>query len=234
MCFLRYDVVLFDVDDTLIDHNHSEKYALTNVFKDHGININSSYIESFRKINHDLWNEYVNDKLKLELKQLRTERFVRLISKYELQIDPNHFSEQYTKHLIEGSLLIDGAIDLFRYLSNNGYRIVIITNGINEVQIKRINQSELSNTFEVIVTSEDAGYQKPHTGIFDYAFRKINVWNKERVIIVGDSLTSDIQGGINYGIDTCWFNPGRKPNKHGITPKYEIRELKEVKDILEG
>ncbi|WP_338080759.1 HAD-IA family hydrolase [Cohnella luojiensis] len=90
---------------------------------------------------------------------------------------------RYIKYLGEGSFLVDGAADLCNNLLKNGYRIAIITNGMKEVQLERISRSELSNSFEQIIVSEDAGYQKPHQGIFDYAFNKLNIQNKEKVEI---------------------------------------------------
>lgn len=113
-----------------------------------------------------------------------------------------------------------------------GCRLAIITNGIKDVQLSRIQGSPLCNTFEQIIISEEAGSQKPEPGIFDYAFAKLGITDKSKVLIVGDSLTSDIQGGKNYGIDTCWFNPLEKANEAGIKPTYEIRDLSELLRII--
>ena len=125
---------------------------------------------------------------------------------------------------------MEGAEELCRQLTERGQRMAIITNGIKEVQFNRISRSSLYDSFECIIVSEDAGSQKPHEGIFDYAFDKLNHPDKSEVLIVGDSLTSDIQGGIRYGIDTCWYNP-RKANPTAIQPKYEIHSLMEY-DII--
>ncbi|MNI68605.1 putative HAD-hydrolase YfnB [compost metagenome] len=100
------------------------------------------------------------------------------------------------------------------------------------MQLSRIKGSPLAEVFEQIIISEEAGSQKPAAGIFDYAFAKLGLTDKSKVLIVGDSLTSDIQGGINYGIDTCWFNPLQKPDSIGIQPTYEIRELAELLEIV--
>lgn len=155
-----------------------------------------------------------------------------MFAEFNLAINIDEFSERYLKYLGEGSFLIDGALELCNYLLKKNYRIVIITNGIKEVQLKRIQRSELKNFIETIIVSEDAGYQKPNSEIFEYAFKKINFKDRERSIIIGDSLTSDIQGGINFGIDTCWFNPSGKKNELSIEPKYEIQELKHIEGIL--
>ncbi|MNP33408.1 putative HAD-hydrolase YfnB [compost metagenome] len=191
-----------------------------------------SYVESYRRINQGLWNEHERGEIKLDY--LRIERFRRLFSEYGIDINASRFSDRYVQYLGEGSFLIDGAVELCHDLQKKGYRLAIITNGIKEVQIGRISRSELTNMFEHIVVSEDTGFQKPHQGFFDYTFNKLSYQDKKKVLIVGDSLSSDIQGGINYGVDTCWFNPKKLINNSDFRPTYEIAELREVIRILEG
>jgi 2-haloacid dehalogenase len=225
---LSYQIILFDADDTLFDYSKSESFALTEAFKHIGIDCSASIFQSYRFINQQLWNDYEKGIIKLEL--LRSERFKRLFAEHDLisEFNVDDFSDNYIKYLGEGSFLIEGAVDICNYLLSNGFRIAVITNGIKEVQLGRINKSELSTSFEHIIVSEDAGFQKPHTGIFEYAFNKLDIQDKSRVLIVGDSLSSDIQGGMNYGIDTCWFNPNRKINSSGIKPTFEINKLEEL------
>ncbi|MDQ0272124.1 YjjG family noncanonical pyrimidine nucleotidase [Cytobacillus purgationiresistens] len=126
--------------------------------------------------------------------------------------------------------LVQGAVELCENLA--GCRLAIITNGFTDVQTSRIASSPLSKTFEHIIISEEAGIQKPDKGIFDYAFSKLQITDKAKVLIVGDSLTSDIKGGINYGIDTCWFNPHLKVNNTEIKPKYEVHALTDLMKIV--
>ncbi|GGG13795.1 YjjG family noncanonical pyrimidine nucleotidase [Paenibacillus abyssi] len=229
---MSYQVILFDADDTLFDYAKSELHALEHAFIEMGMECNSAYVESYRVINQQLWREFETGLIKLDL--LRTERFRRLFTVHQpdITIDAEQFSHTYLKYLGEGSFVLDGAVSVCSYLLANGYRIAVITNGIKVVQFERINRSELSNSFEQIIVSEDAGFQKPNKGIFDYAFNKLNIQDKSSVLIVGDSLSSDIQGGINYGIDTCWFNPHRKINASGIQSTYEIHKLEELLAIL--
>ncbi|MBO1911818.1 HAD-IA family hydrolase, partial [Microvirga sp. 3-52] len=126
--------------------------------------------------------------------------------------------------------LVEGAVELCDNLS--AYRMAIITNGFTEVQKSRIEGSPLCNMFEHMIVSEEVGYQKPEKEIFDHTFSKLQLTNSAKVLIVGDSLTSDIQGGINYGIDTCWFNPHLKENNLEIAPTYEIRKLTDLLKII--
>ncbi|MDH6372016.1 2-haloacid dehalogenase [Paenibacillus sp. PastF-3] len=226
---MKYDVILFDADDTLFDYGMAESHALSNAFLHVGMpTAAEDYAASYQEINHALWRDL--EQGKISSAALRVERFNRLFAANALELDPEAFSEAYLRFLGEGTFLIQGAIELCEELA--GCRLAIITNGIKEVQTSRIQGSPLSETFEQIIISEEAGCQKPETGIFDYAFAKLGISDREKVLIVGDSLTSDIQGGINYGIDTCWFNPLSKENSSGVQPKYEIRVLSELLDIV--
>lgn len=226
---MKYDVILFDADDTLYDYGLAESHALSHAFNHFGLPAGAQdYAASYQEINHALWKDL--EQGKISSAALRVERFNRLFAANQLELDPEAFSETYLRYLGEGTFLIQGAVELCGALSD--FRLAIITNGIKEVQTSRIQGSPLKEVFEQVIISEEAGSQKPETGIFDYAFARLGISDKARVLIVGDSLTSDIQGGIHYGIDTCWFNPLGKPNPTGLTPTFEIRELSELLEIV--
>ena len=226
---MKYELLLFDADDTLFDYGLAENHALHSAFSAFGMPTGAiDYAVSYKEINQKLWSDL--ELGRISSAALRVERFSRLFSREGLALDAQNFSDTYLRYLGEGTFLIPGAVELCAALS--GTRLAIITNGIKEVQTSRIQGSPLCNTFEQVIISEVAGYQKPETGIFDYAFAKLGLEDKEKVLIVGDSLTSDIQGGINYGIDTCWYNPLCKPNTLGIEPTYEISQLAQLLDIV--
>ncbi|QQZ63458.1 YjjG family noncanonical pyrimidine nucleotidase [Paenibacillus sonchi] len=225
---MKYEVILFDADDTLFDYGMAESRALYNAFAHFGLPTGAEdYAASYKEINAALWKDLEQGRTTSAV--LRVERFNRLFAAHKLDLSPEAFSEAYLKFLGEGTFLIQGAVELCRELA--GCRLAVITNGIKDVQLSRIQGSPLSSTFEQIIISEEAGCQKPERGIFDYAFAKLGISDRSKVLIVGDSLTSDIQGGINYGIDTCWFNPLGKEGAPGIHPTYEIRELSELLEI---
>lgn len=227
---MSYEIVFIDADDTLYDYTRCESFALHHAFEEHHIEAGSETMtESYRRINQQLWNDFEKGRVTLEV--LRLERFARLFAEFGLTVDAGQFSVTYLSYLAQGSFLIEGAEELCSYLQAK-YRLVIVTNGIKEVQLLRIAGSPLNNCFEAVIVSEDAGYQKPHTGIFDYACGKLNFRHKPNAIMIGDSLSSDIQGGMNYGIDTCWYNPKHKDNPAGIQPTYTIHRLQELKAIL--
>lgn len=225
----NYDIIIFDVDDTLFDFAKSEQAAFHKVFDQYNLADSLAlYKKSYKEISKVLWNELENGKMNLS--ELGSERFRRLFVEHELDFDASSFNQEYLKFLGEQSHLVQGAEKVIKGLSHK--RLAIITNGFTDVQTARINNSALKDAFEQIIISESTGFQKPQTEIFDYAFDKLQIADKAGVLMVGDSLTSDIQGGNNYGIDTCWFNPAHKENHTTIKPTYEIDHFERLLEII--
>lgn len=228
---MKYEFILFDIDDTLFDFKISEERALHNTFTKYQLPTGfKDYKDSYGEISKVLWGNL--EEGSMSIKKLGTERFKRLFEAHKLEIDAHQFSSDYLDYLGKETTLMPGATEVCEILSKD-YRLAIITNGFTAVQEARIQNSPLRNYFEQSIISESVGSQKPHREIFDDAFSKLNILEKEKVLIVGDSLTSDIQGGLNYGIDTCWFNPHHKENTLGIKPTYVIHELNELLEMLE-
>lgn len=226
-----YEVILFDVDDTLFDFDLSEKIALDKTFKEFGYPSGlNDYRADYKEISKILWHEL--EQGFITLAELAVERFRRLFLQSGLEVNSQMFSRSYLEFLGQETHPISGALKLCGKLED--YRLAIITNGFAAVQRVRIENSDLRNTFEQIIISQEVGFNKPNKEIFDYAFTKlkINEYDKDKVLIVGDSLTSDIQGGINYGIDTCWFNPQFKENNIGNEPTYEVNDLMDILKVL--
>jgi 2-haloacid dehalogenase len=227
---MNYEVILFDADGTLFDYDKAEAHALEKTFKHFNFKYKEEHeLRNYRIINKQIWIDYENGEI--NFKNLRIERFRRLFENYEENIDFNEFSNIYLSLLADGIFLIDGAEEVCRYLFEK-YKIVILTNGIKDVQLSRINNSPLSKYIHDIITSEETGYKKPDVGIFDYTFNRIEHFDKGTTLIIGDSLSSDIQGGINYKIDTCWYNSIDEENKSGLKPNYEIKDLRQLIKLL--
>ncbi len=227
---MKYKIIIFDADETLFDFRKSEKYAFENTMLEFNMEYDEDYhLKIYSDINKIIWNEFEEGLISQE--KLKTERFKRLSDKLNIHFDEIKFSESYLKHLSNASFLYDDSIPLIEILSED-YRLSIITNGLNDVQDNRIRKSIISNYFEDIIISEVVKVAKPDPKIFELAFKNINHTDKSKVLMVGDSLTSDIQGGINFGIDTCWYNPNRIINKTGIKPTYEISNLMDLPKIL--
>lgn len=225
---MKYELVLLDADGTLFDYDRAEEYALENTYKHFKYEYNPSSLECYRKINKYMWKELELGNISKEL--LRTERFKKLFNFFDISGDEENFSNIYLNYLSKSDFLIEGAEELCRYLYNR-CKIAIVTNGIKEVQISRLKSSSLEQYIENIIISGEVGSHKPEPEIFEYALNKLNYYDKDKTIIIGDSLSSDILGGNNFGIDTCWFNKSGKKSKD-IVPTYEIKELSEVKQIL--
>lgn len=226
---MKYDVLIFDLDDTLFDFGETEKHALDHSFRAFSFpNGLTEYRASYKEISKGLWLDL--EQGRISLSELKVERFKRLFLQHELSLSPEDFGQTYIENLSREVHMIDGVQDMLTNLSN--CRLVLLTNGFQYVQHARIALSPLHQTFEVIVTSEESGYQKPQAEIFEYVFEKLGISEKQNVLMIGDSLTSDIQGGNNFGIDTCWFNPYNKENLTSIKPTYEISNYEELEQIV--
>jgi 2-haloacid dehalogenase len=164
------------------------------------------------------------------LSDLKAERFKRLFLEYALDVDADAFGQKYIENLGKEVHMIEGVDEMFASLS--GCRFALLTNGFKEAQYGRVNGSSLKDMFEAIITSEETGFQKPQSQIFEYTLNKLNITDPSRVLMIGDSLTSDIQGGNNFGIDTCWFNPKLKTNLTNIQPTYEINSWAQLLETV--
>lgn len=228
---MKYEIIIFDADETLFDFKKSERDAFKNTMLEFDIEYDENHhLKVYKDINTAIWKELENGLI--TQKKLKIERFKKLSDKLNAGFDEVEFSKSYMKHLSNASFLYDDSIDLLESLHKN-YRLTIVTNGLKDVQDNRIRKSIIAKYFEDIVVSEEVEISKPDPKIFEHALNNINHTDKSKVLIVGDSLTSDIQGGINFGIDTCWYNPNKIINKTEIKPTYEISKLMELKDILE-
>ena len=228
---MKYEIIIFDADETLFDFKKSERDAFKNAMLEFDIEYDENHhLKIYQGINTAIWKEFEEGLITQE--KLKVERFKRLSDTLNAGFDETEFAKSYMKHLSNGSFLYDDSIALVESLHKD-YRLSIVTNGLKDVQDNRIRKSIIAKYFEDIVVSEEVLVSKPDPKIFEHALNNIKHTDKSKVLMVGDSLTSDIQGGINFGIDTCWFNPNKIENKTSIKPTYEIANLMELKDILE-
>lgn len=226
----KYELIIFDADETLLDFNKAEKYAFKKAMNYFNIDYNEEYhLREYRKFNDQVWHEFEEELISQE--ELKIERFKRLFKEINLNLDCKEANDRYTSALCEASFLLDGAEDILKSLYGR-YRLALVTNGLLEVQNSRIRQCHMAKYFDVIVISQEAGAAKPNPRIFEYTFEKIEHKDKSSALMVGDSLNSDIKGATNFGIDTCWYNPKGLNGKAGLHPTYKIKKLHELKDIL--
>jgi 2-haloacid dehalogenase len=227
---LKYDWIFFDADGTLFDYDAAEAAALEGAFGACGLPCGSEIGPLYSEINAGMWRDFELGKISQQ--DLKTARFDRLFDALGLTADAEEFSRSYLAILGAQTALLEGAERLVRSLVGK-VRLLLITNGLAEVQVPRFAESSIRDCFSEIVISGEIGLAKPDPAIFDFAFDRIDRPAKNRVLMIGDNLGSDILGGANYGLDTCWFNPAGMLNGHGVEPTYEIREFHGILDIVE-
>lgn len=223
--------LLFDVDRTLLDFKKSEQIALENALEAFSFSYSEEIRARYEAINRYYWGEF--EKGRMEKSQILSARFDDLFHEFGFLGDSVVFDRYYRNELSKIAELIDGADKLLIYLKEKGYRIFYVTNGTREVQWPRLKKSGLEKLADGIFISEEIGFQKPEKTYFKIVFSQIPDFQKEEAIIIGDSLTSDILGGVNMGIDTVWYNPEGEKNTLLIPVTYEISDLWELKTILE-
>ena len=227
---MNYKVILFDADETLFDFKKTEREAFKNTMMEFGFDYDESYHFSiYKEINTAIWKELEEGIITQE--KLKIERFKRLNDKLNAGFDEEEFSKAYMINLGNGSFLLDGAIELIEDLSSK-YILSIVTNGLTIVQERRVKNSVIAKYFKDIVISESIGIAKPHPDIFGHAINNLGTFNKDEILMIGDNLNSDIKGGINYNIDTCWYNPNKLENKTDLKPTYEVCDYTELRNLL--
>lgn len=225
-----FTTILLDVDGTLLDFDEAERLGVCEAMRAWGVEPTPYLVERYHQINQEFWRSFERGEIARE--DIFGNRFSRFFAALGKEVDGRAAEDLYRKQLDLCAILIDGADDICAWLKGQGYDLYIVTNGVSDTQYKRLRLSGLDAYFTDIFVSEDSGSQKPFKEYFDYCFARIREKDPSRMLIVGDSLTSDIRGGINAGISTCWLNAGSQPRVAGIRPDYEIRSLQELKKIL--
>ncbi len=225
----KFQTLLFDADNTLFDFDASERAALDLAFQQFGYPLNDEIRKLYEEINMGLWKQY--EQGLMDRNTVIYTRFGLLFDKIGIEDDGIHFEDVYQELLGQQHIIIPGATEVIEYLYPN-YDLYIVTNGVTATQLRRLSDSKLDRYMKKIFVSEETGYQKPMREYFDYCFERIPGIEPDRTIIIGDSLSSDMKGGNNAGISTCWYNPGRLESHAGIRIDYEIRSLQELYEIL--
>ena len=224
-----FKFVLMDLDDTLLDFHSSEAWALKNALSSLGVDSSEKTAARYSEINDSLWKKLEQGKITRE--RLLVERFEILFSELGADCSAHETWKMYESYLSKTHFFVPHAKELLEDIYNE-YELYIVSNGTASVQHGRIACSELSKYFRGIFISQEIGINKPQKGFFDYCFNKIHDFLKEKTIIVGDSLTSDIKGGNNAGIQTCWYNPRGIKCPDDVTVNYEIKDILQLKNIL--
>ncbi len=228
---MKYRWIVFDADGTLFDYDTAESRALEESFLEAGLAFEPGFVDMYRTINQKVWSDFENGSISQE--RLRTQRFQTLFEASGSEYDPATFSSIYLSNLSKHADLIDGAEETVRLLKGR-VRLGLITNGIAVVQRSRLARSSIGGSFRTVVISGEVGFAKPDKRIFDELFLRMGNPPRNEVLLVGDSLASDMRGGADYGLDTCWFNPSGGTRDEDIRITYEIGDLSDLPGIVQA
>lgn len=221
--------VLFDLDDTLFDFHKAEKIALTKTLVHFGIDPTEETLALYSTINAAHWKRLELGEISRE--EVKVGRYRELFKTIGVECDPVKATAYYESMLAIGHYFMPGAPELLEELYGK-YRLYIVSNGTAKVQEGRIGSSGIAKYMDGIFISQLLGANKPDKQFFDICFAEIPDFSLSETVIIGDSLSSDIKGGINAGITTVWFNPKGIENDSDIKPDYTIKELSEVPGLL--
>ncbi len=229
---MRYDILLFDADNTILDFDKAEEQALRLAFKECNLHYDDNVLTVYRRNNIKQWQLFEQGVIK-DKSEVLSSRFVETFKELKLKVECERTAELYEKYLHNGFYVIYNAEYVLQKLQKLNCRLYLVSNGVLSIQNSRMRGSGMDKYFLRRFVSEEVGCPKPRKEYFDYCFSNIDNFDKSRTLIVGDSLTSDIQGGINAGIDTCWYNPKHIDNASFIAPIYEIDNLEQLFGIIE-
>lgn len=224
-----YRFVFFDTDDTLLDFRRTEAHAIGRTFAALGLDPTPELIARYSAINQSCWERF--ERGELTRAETLLVRFRELFAELGVKLSPEACEDIYRQELSVPIFFVEGAEEAVRRLSHR-YRLYIASNGMARTQDTRLANSGLRPYFEEVFLSERIGAHKPEPAFFEACFAKIPDFRREQAIIIGDSLTSDILGGIRAGIDTCWLNLRHHAPRADIVPTYTIEKLSELIDIL--
>lgn len=225
----KYEVLLFDVDGTLLDFNKAEEEGIEGLLNHYGAPVSDENKHKYHLVNKKYWEALERGEITRD--QVLTLRFEEFFAGFGIRVDGAEADDLYRQYLNASAVLIDGAIELLDSVKGK-YPLYVVTNGVAETQYTRLAKSGLDKYFDGIYISEEAGAQKPQVAFFEYCFEHMGRRDVENMLIIGDSLTSDMRGGNNVGIDTMWFNPGKDENHTEVHLDYIVESLAEIKTML--
>ena len=227
---MTYKFLLFDLDHTLLDFDTSEDVALTQLLKEEGVADIQAYKDYYVPMNKSLWKDL--ELKKITKKELVNTRFSKLFSHFGIEKDGVYLAEHYQFYLAQQGQVFSGAMELLDSLIDRGYELYAATNGITTIQTGRLEQSGIAPFFKEIFVSEQLHTQKPDAAFYEKIGARIPNFNKNHALMIGDSLSADIQGGNNAGIDTIWYNPHHLENHTQAQPTYVVHSYKDLLNCL--
>jgi 2-haloacid dehalogenase len=229
---MKHRLFLFDLDDTLLDFKASEQLSFDRALRALGLGaIPDGVFARYQAINTALWKRFEQGAVSKDV--LKVDRFRQTFRATSLDLDPEAASRLYLDALSETVVLIDGARELCATLAGIG-EVGVITNGVEQIQHRRIASAGLREHVSFVATSEACGHAKPDSRFFEYTVNMARAFSHAETVIVGDRLDADILGANRFGIESCWFNPGGLVNDSEARPTFEVARLHDVVPALRG
>lgn len=225
------EFLFLDLDDTILDFHKAEHIAVRKAISEAGVEATDEVCARYSQINLMHWQMLERGEITRE--QVLVNRFGMLFEELGHRVDPVAVARNYERLLGIGHYFLPGAEETVKKVLFGHYRMFLASNGTASVQHSRLTSADLYPYFEQVFVSQEIGFNKPSREYFDGCFARIPDFDPEKALMVGDSLTSDILGGINAGLRTCWVNPRGKTNETGIHPDFEIRSITELPELLE-
>ncbi|MEE0839839.1 MAG: YjjG family noncanonical pyrimidine nucleotidase [Acutalibacteraceae bacterium] len=220
----KYTTLLFDLDNTLLDFTRSEYVCIQKLFNENGLPSDDAAVKRYSEINDMYWKAFERGEIKAE--QIYTGRFETFAAEKKIVLNPEALSSGYLKKLSSCVIKMPYCDEILSYCKEKGYTLAVITNGIPSCQRGRIGLSGIDNYISHLFISQEIGDPKPEAAFFDKVFEEIEEKDKSKILVIGDSPTSDIKGAINVGIDSCFVG------QHCSQATYTVKNLNELKTIL--
>lgn len=224
-----YRAILIDLDDTILDFGAAEHVAIAKTFREIGLEPTEDLLRRYSEINLSQWEAFERGEITRDT--VLTRRFELLFRELGIALGAQETEDIYRGYLGVGHYFIDGAVEILEYLAPK-YDLYLASNGVAATQYSRLESAQINHFFKDIFISEVTGHHKPEKEYFDYCFARMPDFSRETTLMIGDSLTSDVLGGKNAGVATCWFNRNHRPGRQDIVPDYEIHSLEELKEFL--
>lgn len=226
----NYEYLLFDIDNTLMDFSAGEKVALFQTMEALGRPLLDADYRSYLSINERIWTKFEQGLLDSKtVQRLRFEQFLSYLNRDPA--DAQAVNDRYVENLGKQAVVMDGAMDMLRRVKTK-YKLAVVTNGLRLVQRARLERSGFLPLLDGVFISQEMGVQKPTKAYFDAVLGAFGSGDPADYLVIGDSLSADIQGGINAGIDTCWFRPADMEPRADVQPTYTVEGYPALLELL--
>ncbi|MDK6377039.1 MAG: YjjG family noncanonical pyrimidine nucleotidase [Lactobacillus crispatus] len=229
---MRYQQIIFDVDDTIIDFAATEDFALHSLFNAHHWPLSAELQRQYHSYNQGLWRRLEQGELTYEeLSEMTFHDFI--LDHFGIEIDGKKAMDEYRSYFGEAHQLLPGVEDTLIFAKKQGYKLTVLSNGEKFMQNHRLELAGVKKYFDLIVTSEEAHYSKPNPHAFDYFFSRTEIGSSETVFF-GDGLQSDILGAEKYGFDSIWYNHRHRKNTLNLHPKFVVETYPELVKLMQN